>query len=239
MSTPDDLYRPPKTAPPANDGGLSAAEWQRGAKILAGGLIGGSLLLGVVDGVRAGLALRVFGAEAWLGWLVACGAIRRLGAGVASSAVAVTVVAMCHRRAAAKEPLPRTRSMWPVFAALPLVTPIATCLIIAAVFGVASLGFDVPVGVSWARVREHVIPVDAGAGMAMACLLTLLLGAAVRGARRLLATTQGGLIARVLVVVVATQGMASFVNDALWGGSSSGIDPGLQNVIEQLGMPRH
>lgn len=110
MSTHDDLYRPPKTAPPAEDGGLSAAEWQRGAKILAGGLIGGSLLLGVVDGVRAGLALRVFGAEAWLGWWWRV-AIRRLGAGVAS-AVAVTVVAMCHRRAAAKEPLPRTRSMW-------------------------------------------------------------------------------------------------------------------------------
>jgi hypothetical protein len=223
---------------PGDDRSLSAIEWRRGAQVLAGWVLGWSLSLGVVEGMRAGYALRVFGAEPWIAWVVALGALRLRGAGVAASAVAVAIVTTCHRRAAALTPLPRTRSLWPVFAALPLVTPIAACLLTASGVATASLVFDIPVSTSWEGIRAHLIPADLLAGMGIACLLALVLAVAARATLRVLTRMRGGLLAKILVVLVTTRGMTTLVNAALEAGSPSGVDPIFQGASDRLQIPR-
>lgn len=233
MSTPDDLYRPPSASAPADGGAPALAVRRRDARVFAGCVAAGSLFWGVVEGFRAGLALQVFGAESSIAGVVALGALRLDGAGVAASAAAVTIVVATHRLAVAGSAPPRTRDLWPILVALPLAAPIAGCLITAAALGVATLGFDVWLNASLSNLGSLVIPRDPLVGVGFGCVLALLLFGAARATRGYLGNT-GGRTARILVAVAATQGMAAIVNAEVSSRALQGPDPYLQRAANRL-----
>jgi hypothetical protein len=130
-------------------------DWRRTSLIACAWLLAASTLAAALAALRTGFALRDFDGQALMSPIAAIEAFRASGAQVAATAAALGAFAGAH------DHLPR-QGRWElplatgaVFAAVPVATLVAACLMTAWTVVVASLGFDVPVERSWHELQQR------------------------------------------------------------------------------------
>lgn len=179
------------------------------AAIFVAWLFGASLVKGAWLALQTGYALAAFDAQRHLAGLLAVSALRVGAAQVAASACSVTIAWATHHRLGARRPL------WPAYALLPLSTPFAAAVMIAAGVGVTVLVYGSAPRASWESMRAVVIPDDALFGLALAGSLAMILGALAALLERRISTLRARLLTRIVVALLVTGLIAGVVQGAL------------------------
>ena len=130
--------RSPREAPPP------LADRRRAARAFAGWLVGASLGGGAARALQAGHVLSHFGMEAWAAFPLALSALRVDSAHVAASAAGVALVMATHDGSQAAGGARPALLPWHLYAAVPLATPVAAALLLAAGVGTTAVVYHVP-----------------------------------------------------------------------------------------------
>jgi ABC-type transporter Mla maintaining outer membrane lipid asymmetry permease subunit MlaE len=205
------------------------AERRRAARAFAGWLVGASILTGVVRVLETEAALSHFGMEDHIGLLLALSALRVDSASVATAAASVALVVATHGRSQAGPDAWRALPPWRLYAAVPLVTPVAACILMAAGVGTASVVYHVPAAVSWRGIREITNLSDPLVGIATECAFAAAVGALATFVGPRLAARPWGIVRKVLVALFVTglvTGVLRGVADAILVPAAAPVDLG-------------
>ncbi|WP_441288844.1 hypothetical protein ACSRUE_44360 [Sorangium sp. KYC3313] len=218
MNQRENRYQAPRTpveAVPAGPLSRSAA------RVFVTWLLGASLVRGAALAFQIGYALSAFGAEKHLAGLLVASVLRTGAAQVAASACSVALAWQTHHGLGAQRPL------WRTYALLPFTAPVAAGLMIAVGVGATTFGYGATPCASWQAIRAFATPGDALFGLVLASALAIVLGGLAVLLGPWLSALRAGLLARIVVALLATGLITGAVQAALVVFFSAGDDVGV------------